>query len=877
MVNSNTAILKQARERLIDALMQHQVEDFLSEHALAVDEYFRLAYEKSLIGLQFGLSQNPFALIALGGYGRLEHCLHSDIDLLILFEKRVPTGAADLVKEVVYPLWDLGLEVGHATRSIEECLAVAAEDYEVLTSLLDARFICGMSPLYAELMHRFQKKLIHKKGDKIIQWLVTTNIARHERYGDSSYLLKPNLKEGQGGLRDYHTIRWIARIRSDLRHRRDLEYDGHLSHEEYREFDEALRFIWHVRNHLHRLAERKCDQLYFEYQQPLAETLGFVSQNGQQAVERFMGRLHREMECVKHLRLMFLYELGFGPERKGRDRTPKSVKYEGIKLDRGMLFFESPEALAANPELMMWIFEECARMEAPLSPESKRLIRNFSHLVNDSFRSRPSVLRSFERTLVAPATSFNVLGEMLTTGFLVSFIPDYSLIENRMQYDEYHLFPVDRHSVRVVHTLKAIGGPLDRIGSELCTELMTECKKRRLLMWAGLLHDIGKGVEGADHSHTGASLVRRILTERGLHPRDVEMVAFLVAEHLLLIKTASRRDVNDEETAIACARKIKDTERLKMLYLLTVADSVSTGPKAWNDWTGALLRDFFLKVLAVLEKGELASREAVRVVDRKRRQLIDSVENESERVRLTEIFNVLSPRYLLAMSIRDIREHIELYEKGRGKPFVWDIHRTRNAQTRTVTICAQDRPGLISKIAGTCTLHGIDILSVQAFTWRNNIALDIFTVTPPLDLEFETEKWQKAEADLNRALSGELNLSEAISRKLAYRTDHTIRLSQAPPKIRVDNESSSFFTIVEVFSYDFPGLLYKITDALFSCGLDVWVAKIATKVDQVVDVFYVRDFDGQKVDGPAHVELIKNKIGEVLTGSQFKEGNDEKN
>lgn len=877
MGNENIAILKLSRERLIGEMMRQNSEEFISEHAFVVDEYFRLAYEKSLVGLQFGLNQNPFAFVALGGYGRLEHCLHSDIDLLILFEKRVPPGAADLVKEVVYPLWDLGLEVGHATRSIEECLAVSSEDYEVLTSLLDARFICGMSPLYAELMDRFQRKLVSKKADGITQWLVSTNCVRHERYGDSSYLLKPNLKEGQGGLRDYHTMRWIARIRSDLRERRDLEYDGHLSHGEYQDFEKALQFIWHVRNHLHQLAGRKCDQLYFEQQQPLAETLGFVAQNGQQAVERFMGKLHGEMECVKHLRLMFLYELGFGPDPRPRDRGGKFTRYEGLRIERGMLFFDSPEALAATPELMMWIFEECARLEVPLSQEAKRLIRDFSHLVDSRFRCLPRVLKSFERTLVAPATSFNVFGEMLVTGFLVSFIPEFSLIENRIQYDEYHLFPVDRHSVRVVHTLKAIGGPLDRIHSELCAGLMSELKKRRLLMWAGLLHDIGKGIEGADHSHTGASVVRSLLTERGLHPRDVETVVFLVTEHLLLIKTASRRDINDEETAIVCARKIKDAERLKMLYLLTVADSVSTGPKAWNDWTAALLRDFFLKVLAVLEKGELASREALRVVERRRRQLIDSIEDESERERCSEIYNMLSPRYLLAIPVRDIREHIKLFERRKEKPFLWDIRSARDAQTRTVTICAQDRPGLISKIAGTFTLNGIDILSVEAFTWRNNVALDIFTVRPPLDLEFEEQKWRKAERDLANALSGELDLSVAISRKTAHRTDPRARLTDAPVRIRVDNDSSSFFTIIEVFTYDFPGLLYRLTDVLFNSGLDVWVAKIATKVDQVVDVFYVRDFDGQKIDDPEQLESIKKRIAEVLPGFRHKGGNDEKN
>jgi len=271
-------------------------------------------------------------------------------------------------------------------------------------------------------------------------------------------------------------------------------------------------------------------------------------------------------------------------------------------------------------------------------------------------------------------------------------------------------------------------------------------------------------------------------------------------------------------------------------------------------------------VLSILKKGELTTGKAVEIVEKKKEEILLSASSQQARQELEQLFNVMSPRYFLYTSARDILEHIELYKSLGNADFVWKVTRTSDSNTRVVTICAKDRPGLFSKIAGVFTLNSIDILDTRAYTWRNNIALDIFKVKPPLDQIFETERWDKAEENLKSALSDELNLAEALKEKMSsYRTFRP-RTSQRPNRIVVDNESSVFFTIIEVFTYDFPGLLFSITDALFRCGLDVWVSKISTKVDQVVDIFYVRDFDGQKVDSPDQVVAIKDAIAEVLPG-----------
>jgi [protein-PII] uridylyltransferase len=854
-------LLKNTRQ-LTERLLRGKAPDFLKRHARMLDDYFLQAFESSMVGPRMDISKNPYAIIALGGYGREEQCIHSDVDLLFLFKKKVPTEAEGLIQEMVYPLWDIGLDVGYATRSLKECIALAAKDYEILTPILDARFICGWSLLYSELMDEVRQKVTGKRSRTIINWLVEKNNLRHVQFGDSAHLLEPNLKEGQGGLRDYHTMLWIGQIELNLKQPRDLEYLGLLSHEEFQALQSALSFIWNVRNRIHHLCGRKCDQLNFENQIKLADAMNYKQVNGQQPVERFLGALHGRMEFLKNQHLMFLHELGHEKKRRRKKlKSQKQTRVEGLEVIKwGMLNFESAEKIIESPNLLMKIFEESARLKIPLSAEANRLVRDFLSKVNAKYRKDPSIVKSFERILAAPAPKFNVLNEMLNTGFLVRFIPEFRSIVNHIQYDEYHLYPVDKHLLRTVKTVKNYGTFRQSSLEPLCGQIYGELKNKMPLLWAALLHDIGKGEIEEGHAESGAAIVKKLLTRIGLDPEFVDNVAFLVRDHLFLIKTATRRDIYDEETAILAARRIKDVERLKMLYLLTVADSLSTGPMAWNNWTAALLRDFFLKVLNVLEKGELATAEAVEIVEAKKAQIIQAAGSKKEKKQVGELIEVMSPRYLLYMPPDEITEHIKLYNGLGDSEFIWDIKRPADADTRAVTICAKDRPGLISKIAGVFTLHNIDILDVQVFTWRNNTALDIFKVKPPPDQIMEDEKWKLAEKKLEKALSNQLDLTSALKKKVPVLGQFGQRLSRRPHRVRVDNKSSSFFTIIEVFTYDFPGLLFSITDALFNCGLNIWVAKIATKADQVVDVFYVWDLNGQKIDEPDQVAAIKAAI-----------------
>lgn len=857
------ADLQAERNRLIEAFFAGDAPDFLHRHAGILDGYFQDCYQASAVGPRIGIDKNPYALVALGGYGRREQCIHSDVDLLFLFENDVPDEAMTLVEEMVYPLWDVGLEVGHATRSLDDCMTVAENEIEVLTALLDARFICGMSFLYSKLMDRFRERIVEGQGDDVVARLIDRNQGRHDRFGDSTYLLEPNLKEGDGGLRDYHTVLWIARIKAGLTQPRDLEYMGCLSHEEYRTLTEALGFIWDIRNRLHFMVGRKWDHLRFRYQERIADALGYRASDGQQPVEWFLGELHRHMEFLKEQHDIRVYELEIQSRRRGRKRVTKPA-YEGLEVRSGMLFFTSSRMIRNHPKLLVQVFEDSARLRIPLSGEAKRLVREFRHLTDDAYRRAPEALGAFERILRTPATRFNALEAMLYTGMLAAFLPEFEQIINRIQYDEYHLFPVDKHSLRTVQTLKKFGTDLDPTGRELCGELYRSLKNPLPLLWAALLHDIGKGEAGGDHSESGGTLVRKLMAERGYDEEFADTVAFLVRNHLFLVKIATRRDIQDEETAVACAERIKDIGRLRMLYLLSVADSFATGPKAWNGWNASLLEGLYLNVLNVLQNGELATEEALAIMDGKRAEVLALAESEAEAAEMSALFEVMSPRYLLYTAPADLAEHIRLHRERGDRSAVWRVQRREGTDTRRIIVCARDAPGLFSRIAGAFTLHGMQVLDAQVYTWRNNVALDVFEVKPPADPIYEDEKWRRAERDLRAALNGELDLAEALAERRADYGDARPETTRHPSRVVVDNDSSSFFTIIEVFTYNSPGLLFGVTDALFRCRLDVWIAKVATKVDQVVDVFYVRDFDGQKVDVPEQVELIREAVVRVI-------------
>ena len=870
MDKTNADILTQKRDQMVRGFLDSGDHGFIKSHALLLDEYFFTVFEASIAARKMTIAGTPFALIALGGYGRKEQCIHSDIDLLILFETRVPPEVEAFVQDLLYPLWDARFEVGYAVRSIDECLGMAFERFDILTTVLDARFICGASLIFTSFIERFRTRLATRHLKDTLNYLWEHGEKRHFDFGDSTYLIAPDLKSGFGGLRDYHTLLWYAKIQSNIKTRRDLEYYGYLSHFEYINLQESLNEIWKIRNFLHHITKRKCDTLHFEYQKELATLLGYGTQK-KPDVESFLGSLHNRMDFLKQInQIAFEDIMGNWRIKKGSAKV-RPTKTDGLVVKKKRLYFTNTVAVLQKPDLLLKIFLESGKLKIPLSIEARRIVSEFLHMVDKEVTEDLGCIKIFKKIVSLSYWEFNVLNVMLATGILGRFIPEFDAIVNKIQFNHYHLFPVDKHSIRcvqVVNSFKESGN--SAIGS-LYYAVFSEVRNKNVLLFAALLHDIGKSDPAKEHSKTGAAIARPILERFNFNAQQKDDIVFLIEHHLTLVKTATRRDISDEETAVYIANKIGKIRLLRMLYLLTVADSKATGPKAWNDWTENLLKDLFLKSLNILKKGELASKKTQRVIDRKRKEVLRLLKESWREDEVNTLMTSMSHRYLLYMPAMSIVDHINLFRGLGDKAFIWQISKERESDMRTVSICGKDMPGFYSKIAGVFFLNGLSIVASQAYSLGEDHVLDIFTVTPPKDLIFETRKWEKIENDLVQALNDDHFLDNALNR-----IPKTLAVSSGkapePNIVRVDNETSSFFTIIEVFTYDFPGLLFCVTNALYRSNINVDVAMVATKVDQVIDIFYVKSLESDgKIESETQLKQLKDAILNRLPDVSAKE------
>ena len=852
--------LKESREHLTSLLTEGGVpENFQEKYTEIIDQYFRRSLQESKTGHTLFRDKSPFAFVAVGGYGRKELCLYSDIDIQILFGAKIPPRAKELAEEIFYPLWDLGLELGFGIRTIKDSLSLSKDDFEVLTSVMDARFVCGHSPVYLSLMENLQKKVVSKKTIAFGRWLKDRYKIRMDTFGDASHLLEPNLKEGIGALRDYHYILWLARAFFNLRTPRDLEYLGKLSHNEYQTLRGHLGFIWLVRNHLHQVSGRKNDRIVFEYQEEIAKRLRFKDQKNLLAVEQFMGKVHASMASIKSLYRSFVTS-HIPKWRRIKSDTEDADIASGLQLSQGGLNINSATDILSDPSLLIQVFEQSSGLACSLSIEAKRLVREFLFLVDDDFRKSERVVQSF-LNIMTEENTFEALDQMYETGFLEALIPEFGGIRDRVQFDAYHVFPVERHSLETVKHLKSLTKEKDI----LLLDIYSDLTNPESLFLAGLFHDIGK--VGKDHARKGVAITRKILKRFGYDKKRDEDILFLVGHHLFLVETATRRDLNDEKVVVQCARAIEDVERLKMLYLLTWADSKATGPGAWSEWTANLVQELFFKTLHILVKGELATPHASQKVRKTQSETRNLMADNTDDKDIEGLFEAMSPRYLLETSPYDIVRHLafvrrlkEQLENPKAPAFILEAREEAGQGCWEVTFLAKDRPGLFSDITGVMALNNINILSAHIYTWRDGTAVDVFRVTSPLDPIHTDETWERMKRDLKNTFTGKLSLDYRLSQKAAPCILSYRKKPSRPPKVTVDNESSDFFTLIEVFADDRVGLLYMITHALFNLKLDIRIAKIATKADQIADVFYVRDLEGQKVEDNEQIEEINQTL-----------------
>ncbi len=857
--------LKRSREELEASFRSGRLQDGLEESCTElVDRYFRRGIEESRSGELLFRKGVLFSLIAVGGYGRRDLSLRSDIDLLVLFASKIPVEAKPLVKEILFPLWDLGIELGYAVRSLRECVRLAKADFEVLTSLLDARFIGGSSPLFLTLVEHIDKKVISKKQGRFAGWLKDTHVVRKETFGDASHMLEPDLKQGIGGLRDLHHMTWLARAELGLRTPRDLETSGRLSHREYDDLEKAVSLIRCVRSHLHDLSGRKNDRLTFEFQPEIARRLGYRQQGHTLPVERFMGDLHGAMASVKALcrRTTELYTRQVPSDSPDDDQ---SGLRPGLALNGDGIRFQSAAAVPEDPLLLMHAFEASSRTGIPLSLETMRLIREFLPFVDYGFRESGDAASAFLNILRADGAA-DILDQMFESRFLDAYIPEFEDIRDRVQFDTYHLFPVGHHSLETVRVLKNVTRQKEILLSSLFLDLVDP----DVLLLAAFFHDIGKSKP--DHAGHGALIATRILERLGLESPRVKESAFLVGNHLLLVETATRRDLGDEKAIVGCASSVGTIERLKMLYLLTWADACATGPRAWTGWTAALVQELFFKVLHVLERGELASPDATKRTEWVQMEVVRSAAGRIGSDQLHQAFHLMPPRYLLNTAPSEIVRHIELFWQlenlstcGKESDFVMSRRLDEVWGCWDVSFLAPDRPGLFSDAAGVFALNNINILSSEIYTWRDHTAVDVFRVILPAKGRPPEETWARVDEDFADVFAGRICLNNRLERKAAPSILTRRGAPARPSRVRIDNSASDFFTLVEVFADDRVGLLYDVTRTLTGLGLDIRIARVSTKADQAADTFYVCTLDGFKVEDPGEMKRTHETLFSLLS------------
>jgi len=806
------------------------------------------------------------ALIAVGGYGRGELNPFSDIDIMFLHTGKNPQAVEEISQKLLYFLWDMRLDVGYSVRTISDCIEMGKSDSTVRTAMLDSRFLAGSKALFDDFWKNFQKQILSKGSDAFIKDKLQESEARRGKYGSSVYILEPNIKESEGGLRDIQTAVWVAKLKYKITTMRELIIKGVLSEDEVASFEAAKSYLWRLRNELHYLSGRKNDQITFDAQIALAAFCGFQDHGKTLAVEEFMRDYYLQAARTEHI------SASLTSRCVRRDESPgKILGYfirrplgDGLFVVRGELVVPDETVIDENPSLLMKVFESAQKQGVRLSVGTKSLVRNKLDLVNDRFRRSKEVNSSFFNILRSEKGVVDTLRLMHHLEFLNHFIPEFERIHCKVQHDLYHVFTVDIHSLFCVEEIVRLWRGEHSLELPDLTALVAQVQKMELLILAVLLHDIGKG-EGGGHAEKGAALCRTIARRMGLSKEDSERLDFLVRQHLLFAHIAQRRDLHDERMIIDFARQMESSENLKMLYLLSYADVKGVGPDVWTDWKKMLFRELFEKSFQVLERGDFrleASSERVKGV---RRKVVALLENELPPASVKEELKALTTRHTLSNSPEEIAAHIRILHKLDSSPLVTEIAHREDLGFSHFTIATRDMPALFARITGVMAANGVNILGAQIHTSTNGKALDILQVNAPQGFLITDEnRWKRIRSDMQSVLEGKVQVQALVEKRKKSNFFTVATKPRFPTRIEIDNEVSVDYSVIDIYTHDKVGLLYSIAATLSQLGLYIGVAKISTKVDQVADVFYVRDIFGHKIYSAEKLAEISKKLQEAI-------------
>jgi [protein-PII] uridylyltransferase len=838
-------------------------EESVRSHAAFMDGVLRLLFAIADGDVrETGHPRTPLVLVALGGYGRGELHPSSDLDLMLIHGGEVTPYVQRMAQEILYTLWDLGLRVGHACRSLADCLALARTDLPSRTSMLAARRLAGDRRLFARLSRTLQHEVYRKDFGEFLERTLAERDERYRKHGGSIYVQEPNVKESAGGLRDVHTALWLAYTKFGARTLRELEDRGLLSPKERQTTDTALTYLWRVRNELHFLAGTRQDVLDRGLQARVAARFGYATDETRLAAEKFMRDYYLHARTIHRIsaRLIARCQEGLARRTVAGRRDRRAALADGLVVYDGRLHLAEPGALQKDPARILRVFRHAQQLGCELDVELERALEEAAPtLEDDAWRSSPELRRVFFSVLRAGGRVATTLRRMHDTGVLGAYLPEFGALTCLVQYEHFHRYTVDQHSLLAVEALEGLRFGQERDGDELA-QIVAQLERPELLMMGILLHDIGKA-QGPGHADKGVPLIRAVTRRLNLDPDDAAAVEFLVEHHLLFSYMAERRDIDDPKTVERLASVVRFPAWLTMLYLLTCADIRAVGPGLWTPWRGALLRELFVRTRFRLAGQPPKPPRRAAVVHRIVQVLADPRVAAAAAAHLQG----MSDRYVRTTSPQRIAAHLRLIERLREEPVATELFHYGDLGASDLCIVARDVPGLFALIAGTLAAHGVNVLSAQVETRTDGVAVDTLHVNDPAgDAILDKARWEGVTEDLSRTLGGKATVESLLAARRDRAGPRPAGSAGGPVRVTVDNSLSDTRTVIEVRAPDRVGLLYLITRALAREGLDIATAKIATDLDQALDTFYVTTAAGHKVADPERIAGLRLAIVAAL-------------
>lgn len=819
-------------------------------------------------------SGERIAVMAVGGYGRSTLAPGSDTDILFLLP--VSTAWSESIAEaMLYALWDLGLKVGHATRTVEECIRAGRDDLTVRTALLESRLLCGDQALFDEFQSKFEKQVVIGRAAEFVHAKLAERDERINRAGQSRYLVEPNVKEGKGGFRDLQTLFWIAKFVYRVREPEDFVKVGLFTRREMNLFKRCEEFLWRVRCHMHFATKRAEERLSFDVQRIIAERMGYQGRDTSSAVERFMKHYFLVAKEVGDLSLIMSTALEAHEQKpkamldrfmgKLRRRSKGLSDTKAFLVENGRLTIANPNVFKDDPVNLIRLFWYADKQQLPIHPDANRLVTLSLKLIDNDLRANAQANTLFLEILASKNTPEAVLRLMHSAGVLGRFIPDFSRINAMMQFSMYHHYTVDEHTLRCMGILSRLDHGELAADHPLAHELLPNIKNRRALFVALFLHDIGKGRREA-HEIIGGRIARELCPRLGLTQQETDTIVWLVENHLVMSQTAQSRDISDPRTIATFAETVQTIERLRLLLILTVCDIRGVGPGVWNGWKGQLLRGLYRETEMMIT-GDFGGVGRSSRVEAAQKALSDMLSDWNE-AKFKAYAARHNPAYWMKVDLANQIRHARLVERGEKAGDRFQIDTTTDAfrGVTEFTLLAIDHPRLLSIITGACAAAGANIVEAQIFTTNDGFALDTITISRAFNHDSdELRRADRVAKHIIATLKGEVRLPDIVASRSAQ-TNLPQAFSVAP-EVVIDNELSAKSSVIEVTGLDRPGLLYALTTELGKQNLNINSARIVTYGEKAVDVFYVTDLTGGKITQSSRQQKLRKELLSVLTPS----------